>query len=113
MLSVPSRAALDCGLTSLTATARPPRMSYTQTRLEQACTLRHGSSRWNSTNRETSGWLSRRHHTGPRPRSSRTGRKLVQVPARTAIKTAGRDLLQAISPASLHIQVFALTDNQV
>jgi hypothetical protein len=101
MLSVPSRAAPDCVSISLTATARPPRMSYTQTRLEPECTLRHGPLRWNSTNQETSGRLSPRPHTGPRPGSSSgTGRILLQVPTEAPIKRAGGNFpVQVISPA--------------
>jgi hypothetical protein len=103
MRSVPSRAAPDYASISLTATARPPRVSYTQTRLEPACTLRHGPSRWNSTNRETSGWLTPCNQTGPRPwSSSGTGRILLQVPTSAPIKRAGGDFpVQVIRPASL------------
>src|SRR6267143_3026321 len=97
MRSVPSREAPRCALISLTAIARPPRVSYTQTRLEPACTLRHGTSRWNSTNRETSGWFSRRRQTGPRPRSSSgAGRSLLEILTGTPIKSADRELLVQI-----------------
>ena len=57
-------------------------------------------------------WLNRCRQTGPRPRSiCGAGEILLQIPTGASIKKTGHDLLvQAISPASLHIQVFSTPD---
>src|SRR3989442_984106 len=100
MLPVLSSAASSCAWRSRHVTPVPPRMLYTQIRMEYR--LRSGRLRWNSTSQEIFGGLQRRRQTGSRLRIGRgASRVLVSVPAVTLLERTSRGLLLQVSPPFL------------